>query len=182
MKVYRFRVVIEDDNEIFRDIEVTANQTFKDFHIAIQKAFGFDGSQMASFYLSDKDWNKGEEVTLYNMNEEEDADKEEILVMNQTKLSALIKKVNQKVLYVFDFLNGWTFYIELIKIASQKVEIDYPVCVKSVGKAPDQYSKNITTKDEEDAILEALKDPYSFDEEDPLDEDITGEYDEYEQY
>ena len=67
MALYRFRVLIDDKSEAFRDIEIRSNQTFLDFHKAIKKAFGFIGEEMACFYVSDEEWSKGSEVPLADM-------------------------------------------------------------------------------------------------------------------
>ena len=80
MKIFRFRVLIDsEDGEVFRDIDIQDNQTLEDLHNSIQLAFEFDNSQMASFYLSDEEWVKGDEITLFDMNEA--SSKEELAVM-----------------------------------------------------------------------------------------------------
>ena len=58
MKAYKFRVVIDTDEDIFRDIVILENQNFEDLHFAVIHAFGFEGDQMASFYISDEEWKK----------------------------------------------------------------------------------------------------------------------------
>ena len=53
-KVYVFRVLIDYEKDVFRDIQIKSTQTFTEFHQAIQEAFDFDGEQMSSFYLSNE--------------------------------------------------------------------------------------------------------------------------------
>ncbi|MCB0793783.1 MAG: hypothetical protein KDB88_03525, partial [Flavobacteriales bacterium] len=67
MRIYRFRVLIDDPSEAFRDIEIGSDQTFLEFHQAIKEAFGFKGDEMACFYVSDEEWSKGPEVPLADM-------------------------------------------------------------------------------------------------------------------
>ncbi len=67
MSIYKFRVLIEGEKQVFRDIEIKSDQNFEEFHQSILKAFDFDNEQMASFYLSDYDWNKGQEISLFDM-------------------------------------------------------------------------------------------------------------------
>ena len=52
--IYRFRVILDHKNkeDIFRDVEIRKTDTFEDLHNVITQSFGFDGSEMASFYLS----------------------------------------------------------------------------------------------------------------------------------
>ncbi|PJB14623.1 MAG: hypothetical protein CO118_07650, partial [Flavobacteriales bacterium CG_4_9_14_3_um_filter_32_8] len=88
MNIYKFRVTIEDNSDkvIFRDIEIKSTQTFEDFHQIILKAFNFDNSQMASFYVSDEDWNKAQEIALFDMQltEEEGL---KVLIMSETEIN-----------------------------------------------------------------------------------------------
>ena len=51
--IYRFRVILDHKNkeDIFRDVEIRKTDTFEDLHNVITQSFGFDGSEMASFYL-----------------------------------------------------------------------------------------------------------------------------------
>ena len=39
----------------------------KIFHNSITQSFGFEGNEMASFYLSDNEWNQGEEISLFDL-------------------------------------------------------------------------------------------------------------------
>ena len=43
--IYRFRVILDDKDDVFRDIEIKADTTAEDFHNAIVQAFGFDGGE-----------------------------------------------------------------------------------------------------------------------------------------
>ena len=95
-----------EEEDVFRDIEIYSNQTFLELHSAIQEAFNFDQSQLASFHLSDNDWERGEEITLIDMGGGEKQ------LMEDTALSDHIRSKNQKLLYIFDFMLMWTFFIE----------------------------------------------------------------------
>lgn len=148
--VYRFRVLFEEYEDVYRDIEVKANQTFEDLHHAIQKAIGFDASQMASFYMSDDYWRKGLEITLMDMSDG-DEDQEPKVMMKNSKLRDFIDDPHQKIIYIFDFMALWTFYIELTKILpAEEAKADYPRCIKSGGVAPKQYKGNIKPPSEDD--------------------------------
>lgn len=144
--VYRFRVTFEDYDDVYRDIEIKSNQTFEDLHKTIQKSINFDGSQLASFYMSDDNWTKGQEITLMDMTDGEEDDDERggnhkpaPITMKQAKLANYILDPHQKIYYVFDFMAMWTFYVELIKIIPSPENGDYPQVVKSIHEAPKQY-------------------------------------------
>ena len=92
---------------------------------------------MSSFYMSNDDWDKGEEIVQFDMGEEED-----IKTMENTKLDDLVQQKNQKVLYIYDFLRFWIFYIELIGIADEDENATYPLLVNSIGIAPKEETKS----------------------------------------
>ena len=135
--VYRFRVTFEDYDEVTRDIEIKSSQSFEDLHQTIQSCIGFDGSKAASFYISNDNWVKGQEISLEKKNDKEG---KAIARMKDSKLNIHIADPHQKIYYLSDFDANWGFMIELIKILpdadGNKL---YPVCIKSVGEAPKQY-------------------------------------------
>jgi len=130
--VYRFRVILDTKEDVFRDIELMEESTLEDFHNTIVNAFGFDGNEMASFYLSDEDWNQGEEILQYDLSEGE----ESVRLMNETTLDSIVSESQTKLIYVYDFLNLWTFLIELAEIAEIEEGRDYPNLMFVHGQIP----------------------------------------------
>jgi hypothetical protein len=130
--VYRFRVILDTKEDVFRDIELLEESTLEDFHNTIVNAFGFDGNEMASFYLSDEDWNQGEEISQYDLSEGE----ESVRLMNETTLDSIVSESQTKLIYVYDFLNLWTFLIELAEIAEIEEGRDYPNLMFVHGQIP----------------------------------------------
>lgn len=164
MAVYRFRVCLEDNEDIIRDIDIKSSQNFEQFHNAIQEAFKFDNKHAASFFVSDDYWRKGQEITL----REEDLplDEEEIRkkvdpkkLMSETKIVKYIEQPHQRFVYVFDPIVQWTFLIEMMKIAEENSKLKYPSVVKSIGVAPKQYKTVPVIKEEtnsESLLMTAL--------------------------
>ncbi len=139
MAVYKFKVSFEDYEDINRIIEIKSTQTFFDFHKAILESIKFDDKQMASFYMSNDSWKKGQEITLEDLSENAE---NPIPVMAKAKLNQYIIDPHQKIFYVYDFIECWTLLIELISISiTENPKTKYPVCIKSVGLAPKQYDK-----------------------------------------
>jgi hypothetical protein len=60
--VYKFRVILDAEEDIFRDIAILADDTLEDLHNAIFNSFGFDGMEVASFYTCDETWNQEDEI------------------------------------------------------------------------------------------------------------------------
>lgn len=146
--IYRFRIILDAQEDVFRDIEIEAKATLEDFHNTIIQSFGFAGQEMASFYLSNEIWKQGEEIVLYNMNEGNDS----LRVMNETFIDEVTDKSQTKLIYVYDFLNMWTFLIELADIAESEEEQSYPNLMFAVGDIPEVSPKKefIAEDSEED--------------------------------
>ncbi|MBK6986951.1 MAG: hypothetical protein IPI10_10970 [Bacteroidetes bacterium] len=159
MATYRLRVIIEDHEEVVRDIEIKSTQTFNDLHLSIHNSIGFDSDKPASFYMSDDNWKKGKEITNKNLSEAEEATKAR---MKNARLCDFIVDPHQKIYYMFD--SGlWTFRIELIKINRDEDQYaQYPRCIKSSGEAPKQYGTTLAA---------ALPIPDEFDSMEDLDDD-----------
>lgn len=130
--VYRFRVILDAEEDVFRDIELLEESTLEDFHNSIINAFGFDGNEMASFYISDEDWNQGEEISQFDISDGE----ESIRLMNETTLDSVVSESETRLIYVYDFLNLWTFLIELAEIAEVEEGRDYPNLMFVHGQIP----------------------------------------------
>ena len=130
--VYRFRVILDSEEDVFRDIELLEESTLEDFHNSIINAFGFDGNEMAAFYLSDETWNQGEEISQFDLS---DGD-EPVRLMNETTLESIFSEDQTKLIYVYDFLSMWTFLIELGEIAEVEEGRDYPNLMFVHGQIP----------------------------------------------
>lgn len=153
MAVYRFKVFLEDNEDVFRDIDIKASQSFEQFHTIIQEAFKFDAKHAASFFVSDDYWRKDQEITLRK--EDLPLDEEEIRkkvapkkLMADTKIARHIEQPHQRFVYVFDPNVQWTFLIEMIKIVEESSKVNYPSIVKSIGLAPKQYKQVNIAKEE----------------------------------
>lgn len=130
--LYRFRVILDAEEDVFRDIEILSDSTLEDFHNAIFQAFGFDGNEMASFYTSDDDWNQGEEISQVDLTDGES----DIRLMEETTLEDVVSEEQPKLIYVYDFLSMWTFLVELAEIAEPELGMTYPNLMYVHGQLP----------------------------------------------
>ena len=173
MAAYRFKVSLEDNEDIFRDIDIKAAHTFEQFHTIIQEAFKFDAKHAASFFVSDDYWRKGQEITLNK--EDLPLDEEEIRkkvdpkkLMSEIKIAKYIEQPHQRFVYVFDPNVQWSFLIEMIKIVDENPKLTYPAIIKSYGIAPKQYKQINMAKGElspDMAMAGLLNDPEIADDE-----------------
>lgn len=147
--LYRFRVILDAEEDVFRDLEIMADNTLEDLHNVILQSFGFDGTEMASFYISDDQWNQGEEIPQFDMTQEMDSGR----LMSDTSLDSILSESQTKLLYVYDFLTMWTFMVELAEIAEPEAGLDYPNLMYVHGQVP-------TTPPEKDFKAENVDDEY----------------------
>ena len=130
--VYKFRVILDTEDDVFRDIAILKEDTLEDLHNAIVNSFGFDGLEIASFYTCDNQWNQDEEISLFDTGDVIGEQK----VMSDYVLSDILNTENTKIIYVYDFLNMWTFLVELAAIEDQISGNVYPETLFSHGELP----------------------------------------------
>ena len=132
--IYRFRVILDNNTEedVFRDLEIRETDTLEDLHNIITQSFGFDGTEMASFYLSDNEWNQGEEISLFDLSEGSTPAR----LMSETPINKEVHEIQPKLIYVYDFLSMWTFFVELAEIVDETDGHDYPNLMFVHGQIP----------------------------------------------
>ena len=131
--VYKIRIILDTEEDIFRDLEVEEQSSLEEFHNAITQAFGFMGNEMAAFYTCDEEWNQDEEIPLFAMGE----DAPDTRLMNETNLSDVLTEASPRMIYVYDFLSMWTFFVELADIVNKEDGRSYPNLLFSFGELPD---------------------------------------------
>jgi hypothetical protein len=133
--IFKFRLLSSENDDFIRDFETSSKQTFYDLHLAIQKNCNYDTSQIASFFLCNNDWEKENEITLFEISGEPG---NTTLDMHNSILSRHITGLRQKLLYVFDIFNERAFFIEVVDIRNIASSKSYPLCTFSVGSPPVQ--------------------------------------------
>lgn len=127
--MYKVRVILDTKEDVIRTILFDEVESLETLHFTIANAFNFDGKEMASFYKTDEEWNQGEEIPLFNMSETGDG-----ISMENCFLYEILPNLNDKLIYVYDFLQMWTFYVEIIDISKETIS-DSKV-ILSVGDVP----------------------------------------------
>lgn len=145
--IYRFRVILDNDTEddIFRDLEIRETDTLEDLHNIITQSFGFDGTEMASFYISNDAWEQGEEISLFDLSDDNSA-----RLMNETSLDSVVHEAQTKLIYIYDFLSMWTFYVELAEIVDEAEGHDYPNLMFVKGQVPENAPEKLFEADKDD--------------------------------
>ena len=138
----KFRILLDTkkNEEVFHDLLVADDDNFESFFNTILKAFEFKGDQMASFYVSNENWDKGEEISLVDLSEDEE--QTNLKIMKDTRINEFLLEPDQKFILVYDFLKMWILLIELIGI--QEDAPPSPLILLSVGVNPNEESKEIS--------------------------------------
>lgn len=194
MAIYRFKITFEDYDDVTREIDIKSNQSFVDLHQAIHQSTGYNSDYSSSFYVSNDQWTKGEEIA-YKPNQRK-IDRG-VALMENAKLSNFIDDPHQKFYYTFNFDRPFDFHVELVKILNEAPGVAYPAVIKAVGEAPKQFGNTFgstvipptseefdflnemeyTPEDTEDfeEVKEAVDDEETHDEESSEEEDEFGD-------
>lgn len=144
--VYKFRVILDAEEDVFRDIAILENDTLEDLHNAIVNAFGFDGMEVASFYTCDETWNQEDEIPMFDTGDVAGEQK----TMTDYQLADILDDENTKIIYVYDFINMWTFLVELAAIEEPAAGATYPDLLFSHGEMPlESGEKNFEAENED---------------------------------
>lgn len=137
MAILKFRIYLEEDDAVYRDIAIKHTQNFQELHYTILKAYEFDAKHQATFYRSNDNWQRGREISF------ERYDKPyvvEPLLMADITIGSEIRDTNQKFIYEYDFAKHWIFLVELINVSKEESnKLVYPVITRTEGIGPQQY-------------------------------------------
>lgn len=167
--IYRFRILLDTDSDedVFRDIEIRETDSLEDLHNSITQSFGFDGLEMASFYVSNDQWEQGEEISMFDVSEGHDS----IRLMNETVLNEVVHEAQTKLIYIYDFLSMWTFLVELAEIVEEADGTDYPNLMFVKGQVPDKAPELAFEADSFDDDFDEYDDDLDVDDYESLDFD-----------
>jgi hypothetical protein len=137
MAILKFRIYLEEDDSVYRDVAAKHTQTFFQLHEIILKAFEFDNKHAATFYRSNDHWQRGKEISLEKYDKEYKAPP---LLMIETAIGSEIKNPNQKFVYQYDLVKNWWFWVELISVSKDEdSKLSYPALIRTEGIGPSQY-------------------------------------------
>ena len=129
----KLRATLESNEDVIRELIIDENLTLEELHRLITKNFNLNDFEMASFFQTDSDLNLGREITLYDTSEKGGKS----LVMNEVIISTLLYSSETQLIYVYDFLKMWRFYIQYV----EKVVSIESTNLYSKGKMPSEAPK-----------------------------------------
>jgi len=137
MTIYKFRVMYEEDDSIFRDIEIKPSQTLMDFETVIVSSYNLPVNSSGQFFRSNDNWQRVKQIVTAPLHQEEKKGKTKAKAHSLPILVAYIDDPHQKFIYEYHGSQEFNFLIELISLTgSEKPNIIYPNCVKQQGPSP----------------------------------------------
>jgi hypothetical protein len=148
--IYKFTIISDEVDDFMREIKIDADAKFLDLHKLILQSCGYKDDQLTSFTICENGWEKGQEITLEEMDTRSDVDS---YIMAKTRLSDFLEDEKQHMLYTFDPLADRVFFIELSSIKPGSMKEGQ--VSRSLGKAPQQvldfdemFARNPITSDD----------------------------------
>ncbi len=132
--IYRFTIISDEAEGFMREIQIDADAKFLELHKLILQACNYEDNQLTSFTICENGWEKGQEITLEEMDTEADEDN---FIMAETALSDFLEDEKQPLLYTFDPLSDRVFFIELSEIKTGK-NLKEGKITRSMGEPPVQ--------------------------------------------
>jgi len=181
----KFRILLDSDKneEVFRDVLISDTSDFETFYHAIMKSFDFKGDQMASFYVSNEDWDKGHEISLLDMSYDDDSIDSPASVMKNAVIKDFLEEPDQRFILVYDFMKMWIFLVELI--GYDRNEPESPQMLLAIGNTPKEESREALDEEllhESESLSEdEEEDDFGFNEfDDDYSDDDLNDFNEYE--
>jgi len=145
--IYKIRVFLDAKEDVFRDIEIKERQTLFTLYKGIISAFSLQGEELASFYNLDEEGNQGKEIPLEDMSDDGTDE-----TMADFYIKEAFAQVGDRMMFVYDFLEMWTFVAELIAIEDKPAVLNYPLTVYRFGSMPLKAPKKdiVVDLDEDD--------------------------------
>lgn len=169
--VYKFRAILDAEDDIFRDIAILDSATLEDFHNVLVNAFGFDGTEVASFYTCDETWNQEDEIPMFDTGDVPG----QMKIMSDFELHELLDEERTKIIYVYDFINMWTFLVELASIEEEQPGAAYPDLLFSHGIMPAETGDKQFQAENDEDLYSDYEDDYDDEDFDMFDGDDSFE-------
>ena len=136
MSVLRFRVMFEEDDTIFRDIEIKPSQTLSEFESVINSAYNLPATGTGNFFMSNDNWQKGKQIPgKAPTNDKQPKAKAKAITI--PALLMFIDDPHQRFVYEYQGSQEFIFLVELMNVGNpEKGTVIYPVCIRSQGPSP----------------------------------------------
>lgn len=124
--IYQIKTTLQDSKpQITRKFLVPSTMTLDDFHTVIQIVMGWTDSHLHQFVIDREFYGP-----VYEADELESKDE------SQYKVSQVLKKEKDKIVYEYDFGDGWMHDVVLEKILPYDNNVTLPICISGKRACP----------------------------------------------
>jgi Plasmid pRiA4b ORF-3-like protein len=158
IQTYHLKVNLNGSKpNIWRDILVPSDVLLSDLHLILQTTMGWYNGHLHQFIASNGEYfvpkseynDMGFNTTIYD----------------KVKLSKLLQFVGNKMVYEYDFGDGWEHVVRLVKVLPHDKAMKLPVCISGKMACPPEDCGGICGYKE---LMETLANPKSSDYEEML--------------
>jgi len=162
-KIYQLKITLKYSRPpIWRRVQVSDNVTLAKLHRVIQEAMGWLDGHLHRFIVGE---------TYYGVPDPDDLS--EIKNEKNIRLGRIVTRPKQKLLYEYDFGDGWEHQIVVEKILTPEPGVRYPLSLDGARVCPPEDCGGISGYAD---FLEAIRDP-KHDQHDEMLEWIGGAFD-----
>jgi len=127
------------EKRIIRKIQIVSTKTLYNFAKVITQAFDFEFDHCFGFYDSLKDHKNCKKAFELFVDTGEGSTYSVAKGVKKTKIAQAFKDIGEKMIFLFDYGDGWQFNVELLgRRNTEKLDLK-PKVLESIGKAPLQY-------------------------------------------
>lgn len=164
-EIYQLKITLKYIRPpIWRRIEVPGDVTLDELHLILQAAMGWTNSHLHQFKVGRIYYGKPsiDEFSELNLKDE-----------SKARLNKVLSKPKQKMIYEYDFGDGWEHEILLEKVLPRDSMVRYPRCLGGARACPPEDCGGVHGYAN---FLEAISDPEHEEHDEHLDW-IGGEFD-----
>ena len=132
----KFRIILNVKEVVLRDIVIDSSVTLIELSKIISTEFGFDSSEISTFHNTDDNWEQLKEIKIFKIDDNDE-------IMDKIPISNFFISKNDKLIFIYDFLNYWTFFIELHEIGDIINDNNKYFVINSIGEVPKEAPSNI---------------------------------------
>ena len=125
-------------DKVLRKIQIAGTKTLYNFAKAITQAFGFYFDHCFGFYDNFQRYHDSEKMYELFTDIGEEPNPQAKGTKN-TKIDQVFENAGERMMFLFDYGDGWRFAVELKEIKNAEKQNLKLVILESIGKAPLQY-------------------------------------------
>lgn len=153
------QIYLEHKNDVIRNIEIDSEKSLEELHYEIIKSLNLNKREMASFYMTDEEFNLLKEIPLFKIDEKEVGACE----MKEISITSVFPNINSQLIYVYDFMKMWRFLVTYISKSENNK--DHSKVIYQVGKMPESeteiyFESNNDISANRDELEDELEDEY----------------------